>query len=81
MLENEEDEGQSRLRTLSGQIIKLVDDNVRSFSSEEKDKLSICNDSMAFCMREGNKCKALWEAEECLKVLRQIIEEKDDIDF
>ncbi len=58
----------------SGLIIKLIEENYDYFSPEQDEALRICNDSMQYWLEKQNIKRAIWETQNTLKILRNIIE-------
>jgi len=75
MIEDENfDDYDKELKALSGEIIKIVDQNCESFSDKEENNIILCNSSMNFWIKQSNMKRALWEARNTLQILRNITE-------
>ena len=67
----EEDEW---FKSNSGLIIEIIEQNIEYFTPQEEDTLEICNQSMSYWINTGNIRRAMWETQNTLKILKQIIE-------
>jgi hypothetical protein len=75
-MNNEEnnDKYDSQLKSIAGQIIRIVQNNAENFSDEEEEKVLMCNSSMEFWIEQNNPKRALVEAQNTLNILKQITE-------
>jgi len=63
-----------RLKDLSLQIIERVNENGENFTDEEEQAMIVCNNSMNFWIKHQNMKRAIWEAENTLKILKNMTE-------
>lgn len=62
------------LRSVAGQIINIIESNEGGFSKSEAEQLSLCNKSMEFWIMQNNPQRALVEARNTLRLLKEITE-------
>jgi len=74
MNEGYNDEEDAWFKEQSGLIVQLIEENFDYFSPEEDEALGLCNDSMQYWLKKQNIKRAMWETQNTLKILRNIIE-------
>jgi hypothetical protein len=72
-IDNYNDEEDAWFKKNSGLIIKLIEENYDYFSPEEDEALGLCNASMQYWIKSHNIQRAMWETQNTLKILRNII--------
>lgn len=60
------------IEEISSQICEIFDKKVDSLTEEQAEHLNLSNNSMYFYMQLGDVNKAIWNARETLKYLKQI---------
>ena len=72
--DNFTDEEDEWFKSNSGLIVKLIEENYDYFSPEQDEALGLCNTSMQYWIEKQNIKRAMWETQNTLKILRNIIE-------
>lgn len=60
------------IEKISSQICEIFDKKVDSLTEQQAEHLNLSNNSMFFYMQLGEYNKAIWNARETLKYLKQI---------
>lgn len=60
------------LQKLSSQICNIFANKIESLTEKQAEHLNLCNNSMNFYIKLGEYDKAVWNARETLKYLKQI---------
>ena len=60
------------IEKISSQICEIFDKKVDSLTEQQAEYLNLSNNSMYFYMQLGEHDKAIWNARETLKYLKQI---------
>ena len=60
------------IEKISSQICEIFDKKVDSLTEQQAEHLNLSNNSMFFYMQLGEYDKAIWNARETLKYLKQI---------
>lgn len=60
------------IEKISSQICEIFDKKVESLTEKQAEHLNLSNNSMYFYMKLGEHDKAIWNARETLKYLKQI---------
>lgn len=60
------------LQQISSEICEIFETKIDSLTDEQAETLNLHNNSMNFYVQLGDKHKALWNAQETLKYLKQI---------
>lgn len=60
------------LQKISSQICNIFANKIASLTEKQAEHLNLCNNSMFFYMQLGEYNKAIWNARETLKYLKQI---------
>ena len=60
------------LQKLSSQICNIFANKIESLTEKQAEYLNLCNNSMNFYTKLGEYDKAVWNARETLKYLKQI---------
>lgn len=63
------------IEEISNQICEIFDQKVNSLTEEQAEHLNLSNNSMYFYMQLGDVNKAIWNARETLKYLKQITQD------
>lgn len=63
------------IEEISSQICEIFDQKVDSLTEEQAEHLNLSNNSMYFYMQLGDVNKAIWNARETLKYLKQITQD------
>jgi hypothetical protein len=62
----------NEIQKISSQICEIFETKIDSLTEEQAEVLNLHNNSMNFYVQLGDKHKALWNAYETLKYLKQI---------
>ena len=62
----------NELQKISSQICNIFANKIKSLTEEQAEQLNLSNNSMNFYMQLGDYDKAIWNARETLKYLKQI---------
>jgi hypothetical protein len=62
----------TELQKISGEIVNIFQNKINKLTKEQAEQLNIHNNSMNFYIQLGDEQKALWEAQETLKYLKEI---------
>ena len=62
----------TELQKISGEIINIFQNDINKLTKEQSEQLNLHNKSINFYMQLGDEQKALWEAQETLKYLKEI---------
>tara|TARA_Y100000289_G_scaffold61499_1_gene69626 strand:- start:245 stop:451 length:207 start_codon:yes stop_codon:yes gene_type:complete len=65
----------NNIEEISSQICEIFDKKVDSLTEEQAEHLNLSNNSMYFYMQLGDANKAIWNARETLKYLKQITQD------
>ena len=60
------------LQNISSQICNIFANKIKSLTEEQAEQLNLSNNSMNFYIQLGEHDKAIWNARETLKYLKQI---------
>jgi len=60
------------LQKLSSQICNIFANKIESLTEKQAEYINLCNNSMNFYIKLGEHDKAIWNARETLKYLKQI---------
>lgn len=60
------------IENISSQICELFDQKVNSLTEDQAEHLNLSNNSMYFYMKLGEHNKAVWNARETLRYLKEI---------
>jgi len=63
----------TELQKISGEIVNIFQNKINKLTKQQTEQLNLHNKSINFYMQLGDEQKALWEAQETLKYLKQII--------
>ena len=63
----------TELQKISSEIVNIFQNDINKLTKEQAEQLNIHNNSINFYMQLGDQSKALWEAEQTLKYLKEII--------
>ena len=63
----------TELQKISSEIVNIFQNDINKLTKEQAEQLNIHNNSINFYMQLGDESKALWEAEQTLKYLKEII--------
>jgi hypothetical protein len=63
------------LQNISSQICNIFANKIKSLTEEQAEQLNLSNNSMNFYMQLGDYDKAIWNARETLKYLKQITQD------
>tara|TARA_R110001606_G_scaffold383566_1_gene545910 strand:+ start:769 stop:990 length:222 start_codon:yes stop_codon:yes gene_type:complete len=66
-------EEQDELQKISAEIINIFQTQVGKLSEEQAESINLCNNSMNFYIKLGEREKAMWEAKYTLKILKKIV--------
>jgi hypothetical protein len=61
------------LQKISAEIIEIFNSKIEKLSTDDAETINLCNNSMNFYMKLGEREKALWEAKYTLQLLNDII--------
>jgi len=62
----------NELQKISGEIIEIFQNDINKLKKEQSEQLNLHNNSINFYMQLGDEQKALWEAQQTLKYLKEI---------
>ena len=62
----------NELQKISSQICNIFANKIKSLTEEQAEQLNLSNNSMNFYMQLGDYDKAIWNARETLKYLKEI---------
>ena len=62
----------TELQKISGEIINIFQKDINKLTKEQSEQLNLHNNSINFYIQLGDETKALWEARQTLKYLKQI---------
>ena len=62
----------TELQKISSEIVNIFQNDINKLTKEQAEQLNIHNNSINFYMQLGDQSKALWEAEQTLKYLKEI---------
>jgi len=62
----------NELQKISGEIIEIFQNDINKLTKEQSEQLNLHNNSINFYMQLGDEQKALWEAQQTLKYLKEI---------
>lgn len=62
----------TELQKISGEIINIFQKDINKLTKEQSEQLNLHNNSINFYMQLGDEQKALWEARQTLKYLKEI---------
>ena len=60
------------LQNISSQICNIFANKIKSLTEEQAEQLNLSNNSMNFYIQLGEHDKAIWNARETLKYLKEI---------
>lgn len=63
----------TELQKISGEIVNIFQKDINKLTKEQSEQLNLHNNSINFYMQLGDEQKALWEARQTLKYLKEII--------
>ena len=63
----------TELQKISGEIVNIFQKDINKLTKEQSEQLNLHNNSINFYMQLGDEQKALWEAQQTLKYLKEII--------
>jgi hypothetical protein len=61
------------LQKISAEIIEIFNNKIEKLSTDDAETINLCNNSMNFYMKLGEREKALWEAKYTLQLLNNIV--------
>jgi hypothetical protein len=61
------------LQKISAEIIEIFNSKIEKLSTDDAETINLCNNSMNFYMKLGEREKALWEAKYTLQLLNNIV--------
>ena len=62
----------TELQKISGEIINIFQNDINQLTKDQAEQLNLHNNSVNFYMQLGDEQKALWEAQQTLKYLKEI---------
>ena len=62
----------TELQKISGEIVNIFQKDINKLTKEQSEQLNLHNNSINFYMQLGDEQKALWEAQQTLKYLKEI---------
>ena len=62
----------NELQKISGEIVNIFQKDINKLTKEQSEQLNLHNNSINFYMQLGDEQKALWEAQQTLKYLKEI---------
>ena len=62
----------TELQQISSEIVEIFQNKINNLTEQQSEYLNLRNKSINFYMQLGDEQKALWEAQQTLKYLRQI---------
>jgi hypothetical protein len=62
----------TELQQISSEIVEIFQNKINNLTEQQSEYLNLRNKSVNFYMQLGDEQKALWEAQQTLKYLRQI---------
>ena len=65
----------TELQKISSQICNIFANKLKSLTEEQAEHLNLSNNSMNFYTKLGDHNKAIWNARETLRYLKQIIKD------
>jgi hypothetical protein len=63
------------LQEISSQICNIFENKIESLTEKQAEQLNLSNNSMNFYMQLGDFNKAIWNARETLKYLKEIVQD------
>jgi len=63
----------TELQKISGEIVEIFQNKINKLTNEQAEQLNTHNNSMNFYVQLGDEAKALWEAQQTLQYLKEII--------